>query len=335
MVFRVVKVARRYSRESMTVMVVPDRRGSVRSFRISCLFLLLIFASVVITVIGSMVWALCVVNRLQHAHAKLGIQELALIDLKRSRKELEAIIEQQKGQVRDFVQQTYWLQQKLVELEEQTLEIRDVLTERKTESSDNKWISDLKLPEVNPLMTSYLPSGGPDEPFVRASMVDLAADVIARMSLHVPSTFATLEMLRDNVMEYQRIVRHTPSLWPVEGPISSAFGYRTHPTTREWRMHEGVDIVAAHGTPIRAAGTGVVVHAGEKGGYGYSVVIDHEYGLKTLYAHMSKILVKRGGIVEKGECIGFIGSSGVSTGPHLHYEVWQDGKPVSPAYFLD
>lgn len=335
MVSRAVRVVRRYSQESITIMAIPDRSGSVRSFRVSSLFLLLSCVGLCFAVICSAVWGYCIVHRLQHAQMILSMQKLDIVELQRSRRELGAIIVEQEKQIRDFAQQTYLLQQKLVELEEQTLEIRNVLAEKKSQNLDNQWISALKLPEINLSMMSCLPSGGPAEPFIQTSMGDAAADAIARVSSQLPSTSAVLEMLRENAVKYQRIINHTPSLWPVKGLISSAFGYRLHPVTGQWRMHEGLDIASAYATPICATGAGVVIYAGEKGGYGYTVMIDHDYGMKTLYAHMSKILVQRGSRVDKGDHIGLVGSSGVSTGPHLHYEVWQDGSPVNPLNYLD
>lgn len=335
MVSRVVRVVRRYSQESITIMSVPARSGPVRSLRVSCLFLLLFCLAVCFTVICSAVWGYCMVHRLQYAQMILSMQKLDIVALQRSRGELESIIAEQEKQIGDLAQKTYLLQQKLVELEEQTLEIRGVLAERKAQNLDNKWISALKLPEINLSMVSCLPSGGPSESYIQTSMGDAAANVIARVSLQLPSTSAALEMLQENAVKYQRIINHTPSLWPVKGLISSTFGYRLHPVTGQWRMHEGLDIAAAYATPICAAGGGVVIHAGEKGAYGYTVIIDHDYGLKTLYAHMSKILVQPGSRVGKGEHIGLVGSSGVSTGPHLHYEVWRDGSPVNPVDYLD
>lgn len=335
MISRVVKVARKCSRESITIMAVPARSGSVRSFRVSRLLLLMFCLLACFAVLSSVVWGYCMVHRLQHAQMTLSMQKLDIVELQRSRRELQSIITGQNDQIRDFAHQTYLLQQRLAELEEQTLEIRDVLAERKAENSHNKWISALKLPEINLLTPSCLASGGPSEPFTKTSVGDVTKDVITRMSLQLPSTSAALEILRENALKYQRIVSHTPSLWPAKGPISSAFGYRTHPVTGQWKMHEGLDIAAAYGTPVCAAGAGMVIHAGEKGAYGYAVIIDHDYGLQTLYAHMSRILVRRGSRVEKGDHIGLVGSSGVSTGPHLHYEVWQDGRPVNPADYLD
>nr|WP_314441734.1 M23 family metallopeptidase [uncultured Sphingomonas sp.] len=121
-------------------------------------------------------------------------------------------------------------------------------------------------------------------------------------------------------------------LTPVAGPITSGFGGRMHPILRFIRMHNGVDYGAGWGAPIVAAADGQVVRAGWAGGYGRQVRIAHAGGLTTSYSHMSRIVAGEGGLVRRGELIGYVGSSGLSTGPHLHYEVLKDGTPVNPLH---
>ena len=117
-------------------------------------------------------------------------------------------------------------------------------------------------------------------------------------------------------------------IWPVDGPVVSGFGMR-------WgRMHEGIDIAAASGTPIHAAASGTVIHAGWLGGYGNLVVLDHGNGLATAYAHASAILVGVGQQVSQGETISLVGSTGHSSGPHLHFEVRVNGTAVDPLGYL-
>jgi len=118
--------------------------------------------------------------------------------------------------------------------------------------------------------------------------------------------------------------------WPVNGPITSPFGYRNDPVLGGNRLHAGVDIGASSGTPIKAAGDGVVVMAGWNGGYGNFTLIDHGGGLATGYGHQSRIGVSIGQHVSTGEVIGYVGSTGASTGPHLHWEVRVNGTPVDP-----
>lgn len=117
---------------------------------------------------------------------------------------------------------------------------------------------------------------------------------------------------------------------PLRGPLTSWFGLRAHPLFGRRHFHTGVDIAAPSGTPVRAADEGTVLYAGWYGGYGKLVVLDHGQGVSTLYAHLSKILVTVGQRVAQHQLIGRVGSTGYSTGPHLHFEVRRNGRPVDP-----
>jgi len=119
-------------------------------------------------------------------------------------------------------------------------------------------------------------------------------------------------------------------IWPVHGRITSPFGYRYHPILHFGRMHKGVDIAAPSGSPIVATADGQVIRAGWAGGYGRQVRLAHGGGIVTSYSHMSSIAAAPGTIVRQGQVIGYIGSSGLSTGPHTHYEVLKDGVAVNP-----
>jgi murein DD-endopeptidase MepM/ murein hydrolase activator NlpD len=120
---------------------------------------------------------------------------------------------------------------------------------------------------------------------------------------------------------------------PVQGRMTSPFGYRVHPILRYRRLHTGIDFGAAYGTPIVAAAAGQVSSAGWDGGYGRAVRITHGGGLLTLYGHMSRLAVSPGQSVAAGQVIGYVGSTGMSTGPHLHYELHRNGQRINPASF--
>ena len=122
--------------------------------------------------------------------------------------------------------------------------------------------------------------------------------------------------------------------WPAEGEITSPFGWRVHPIFGTQRLHTGIDIGADYGDAIRAADGGVVIHADWMGGYGNAVIIDHGNGISTLYAHNSQLLVSEGQTVSKGQTVARCGSTGYSTGPHLHFEVRHNGSPVNPLNYL-
>jgi murein DD-endopeptidase MepM/ murein hydrolase activator NlpD len=137
----------------------------------------------------------------------------------------------------------------------------------------------------------------------------------------------------------EKMLSHIPSIQPVRNTELkrgiSGFGYRIDPIYRTRRMHSGVDFTADKGTEVYATGDGVIeVVERKRWGYGKSIIINHGFGFKTLYAHLSEFKVKQGQKIKRGELIGLIGSTGRSTGPHLHYEVIKDGKKVNPiGYF--
>ena len=122
--------------------------------------------------------------------------------------------------------------------------------------------------------------------------------------------------------------------WPVSGEITSLYGYRTHPIWGTTIFHSGIDIGVDEGTPVHAADGGTVVWSGWMGGYGYAVVIDHGNGMSTLYGHNSELAVSEGQDVSKGQVIAYAGSTGNSTGPHVHFEVRISGDPVDPMGYL-
>lgn len=123
-------------------------------------------------------------------------------------------------------------------------------------------------------------------------------------------------------------------IFPSNGPVTSIFGWRIHPILGYRRFHAGIDFGADYGSPIFAADSGVVIFAGWYGGYGNAVIVDHGGGITTLYGHASQLYVREGETVQRGQAIAAIGSTGLSTGPHLHFEVRRNGEPTDPAAFL-
>lgn len=131
-----------------------------------------------------------------------------------------------------------------------------------------------------------------------------------------------------------RFLNASPDDLPLDGWVTSGFGYRRSPYSGVYRMHYGIDIAAPMGVPIRAPSDGKVLHAAYEPGYGNMVVLDHGYGVATVYGHASSLFVKDGGWVKKGDEIARVGSTGSSTGPHLHYEIHVDGIPTNPLVFV-
>jgi murein DD-endopeptidase MepM/ murein hydrolase activator NlpD len=139
----------------------------------------------------------------------------------------------------------------------------------------------------------------------------------------------------DSLSSHQTRFAATPSIMPTAGWLTSAFAAeRVHPILHLARPHEGIDIAAPMGAVIEAPAAGVVTDVKWEDGYGNLLTIDHGYGLVTRYAHCSRIFVVRGTRVKRGQKIALVGSTGLATGPHLHYEVWVNGKPVDPIHYV-
>lgn len=181
---------------------------------------------------------------------------------------------------------------------------------------------------------------------IRAEVADelaqqeaLLGDINSEIANH-EDHFAALEReaaaLEAEIAARQRTDGTAPGrlAWPVPGPVTSAFGYRIHPITGTRRLHAGIDLAGSSGQPIAAAGAGTVILAQTYGGYGNTIVIDHGGGLTTLYAHQSSLAVSNGQSVSTGDLIGYVGSTGFSTGPHLHFETREWGSPVDPMGYL-
>lgn len=161
-------------------------------------------------------------------------------------------------------------------------------------------------------------------------MHTLAEDLVIDVGMEELRQQELILSLREN----REFLVATPSIWPSEGHLSSTFGYRTSPFTGQAAMHAGLDVANKVGTPIVAPAKGRVTFTGWDGAYGICVTINHGNAVTTRYAHMQRSVVKEGQMVNRGELIGYVGNTGRSTGPHLHYEVRVGGVPVNPMRYI-
>jgi murein DD-endopeptidase MepM/ murein hydrolase activator NlpD len=145
---------------------------------------------------------------------------------------------------------------------------------------------------------------------------------------------SSLRELQEYFEDQRSLLASTPSLWPTRGWVTSDFGTRLDPYTAERMAHRGMDIATPHGQPVLSPSDGTVVFTGVENGYGKVLVVDHGYGVKTRYGHLSEIFVKAGDRVKRGGKIAAVGNTGRSTGPHLHYEVRVNGIPENPRKFI-
>jgi murein DD-endopeptidase MepM/ murein hydrolase activator NlpD len=143
-----------------------------------------------------------------------------------------------------------------------------------------------------------------------------------------------LDSVRDGVERRHALASATPSVWPVAGWLTSAYGRRRDPITNGADFHPGLDISADYGQPVLATGDATVASAGPNGAYGNMVMLDHGFGIVTKYGHLSRFGVRGGEQVKRGQVIGYVGSTGRSTGAHLHYEIWMNGRLTNPMTLL-
>lgn len=168
-----------------------------------------------------------------------------------------------------------------------------------------------------------------------SSIDDVMKNLMSRITVEKNSYNEIDNLLKNK----EQLLAHTPAIQPVSNKdlerIASGFGHRIDPIYKTIKMHEGLDFTCPAGTPIYATADGTVTTAGNKGnGFGNHVIINHGYGYETLYGHMLKVKVKEGQKVKRGEVIGYVGSTGKSTGPHCHYEVHKNGQKIDPIYFF-
>jgi murein DD-endopeptidase MepM/ murein hydrolase activator NlpD len=143
-----------------------------------------------------------------------------------------------------------------------------------------------------------------------------------------------LRLLEQVAEKRATILRFTPTIWPVRGNITSHYGNRLDPFNGDAELHLGLDIAGIYGTPVHAPADGVVIYAARKAAYGYLIIVDHGNGLTTRHGHLSRFNVRVGQRIRKNDVIGFVGTTGRSTAPHLHYEVRQNDHPVNPRNYL-
>lgn len=171
------------------------------------------------------------------------------------------------------------------------------------------------------------------------ALVNSMSAQLNNLSLRMAYQLKSFNAIDNMVKNKAKLIAAIPSIQPVSNRnlkrVASGFGYRIDPIYKDRRLHPGLDFTAPIGTPIYAAADGVVKDAGfNTGGYGNRVVVNHGFGYETLYAHMVRIKARVGTKVKRGEVIGYVGSTGKSTGPHLHYEVHKNGTVLDPIYFF-
>ncbi len=234
--------------------------------------------------------------------------------------------------LRDFMNRIFYLNL----IFEKDKQMVDELEKKKTEKRIHLQNLSLKLDEISRKRDELNSKKAKLNQLVREKRI-----LLSRISQNAQLTERQLKELEEESKRIEEEIRRLQGAYkgpawtgkfvrPVEGRITSYFGRRFHPIIKKWKNHDGLDIAAPHGTPVKAGGDGRVIYTGWRGGYGKTIIIDHGNRVTTLYAHLSRIAVSTGTVVKAGQVIGYVGSTGYSTGPHLHFEVRKNGKPVNP-----
>jgi murein DD-endopeptidase MepM/ murein hydrolase activator NlpD len=201
--------------------------------------------------------------------------------------------------------------------------------------------------EFTELSTTMSALRGAEKEFRRLFSLDSKEEVLEHVDIsdsgsidmeilkkQVRSTIENVGEIRDYLHVHRDIYMSTPKELPVDGRISSTYGKRKNPITGKEEFHTGLDISASSGSPVKATAYGIVSFSGWSGGNGYLVVLEHGHGFSTFYAHNRKNVVKVGQKVKRGDVISYLGTTGSSTGPHVHYEIWKEGRHVNPKQYI-
>ena len=239
--------------------------------------------------------------------------------------------------VRDeFAQRDRFMRENLDAMARKVGEMQAKLIKLEAMSERVSGLAGVKPEEVLQIAKPALAEGGKGGPFVPADApsLDQLKGLVGALDEQTEQNTDLFTMIESRLLESRLQSLMVPNSRPVAGPVGSGFGFRADPFSGRAALHTGLDFPADTGTPINAAAGGVVLVAEVHPQYGNLVELDHGRGLITRYAHTSKMLVKIGDIVKRGQPIALVGSSGRSTGPHLHFEVLVDGVPQNPAKFL-
>ncbi len=297
--------------ESFTLIVVPDRHAEVKRFHLRKIWVFQAIAAVAVVVLIGLVMAGHYASVVAEARENPNLRDENL----KLKSEL-AVIREQLAHVGQTLDRVERFDQKL------------------------RAITLLSDPQRNLAMgpteqQALVPSG--ENQFVRSKDADgpqVIGQKLDKLSAEATRQEQSLQELQAYFQDQKSLLASVPSVWPTRGWVTSDFGSRLDPYTSERVMHAGLDIAGPHGKEVVSPSDGTVVFAGLEGGYGNVVVLDHGYGIKTRYGHLSSIKVKSGEKVKRGDVIAALGNTGRSTGPHLHYEVRVNGIAQNPRKFI-
>lgn len=310
---KLIDIWRRLREKRITFISVPTDGSATHSVTVACSSLLiavLLASSLIAGGIGLVYYSYSQIKKTAALSAQLAVQELR-------NRELREEMKNQAEQIEYLSNRVVTMEAALLTLKDYSYEINELLKRIGVSGVE-------RIPQLD--TAAFNGKGGP--------LLQVVASKLDSIEQTVPEHQRNLREVYEALKKRIHRLEHTPSIWPAQGWVSSPFGHRVDPFTGRRAFHEGIDIANHKGTRIVAAASGTVTYAGYMGGYGKVVIIDHGYGIETRYGHNQEIKVRKGESVSKGQLIALMGSTGRSTGAHLHYEVRINGTPVSPWKYL-
>lgn len=303
-----------------TFMFIPESKSDVKSYRMPIWFPKFVTISIILLVLASSAcFSILSALKLKYESSIIQIGKLT------------AINNSQKVEIEKLQKNSQEVQKRLEENSRMLDEVKQAVGI--TPSSADKSIRiRLASPEDSSPLSLQKEESNPD-------MSDKIANIESDFASLSDKIAIQKQLINDSLGPIKSKLAYLmakPSIVPVAASITAGFGYRKNPfTSRGSEFHKGIDFAASYGETVAATGDGIVIFSGWNAGYGRTVIISHGYGISTLYAHNSKLLVKQGDKVKKGQAISKVGNTGRSTGTHLHYEVKLNGKNVNPAKYFN
>lgn len=325
-------------RKHLLLLWIRDATRPVKFFRIHTKLLWVTFVMILFLLIASVCYHIST-DRFNHAEIE-RLQERQRQEYERYLQDIlhkDAYISELQHQLFHFQQQLEPVQRKLKQLEQLEYDVQQLLSAGFDTTIDPIELSH-KTKLDNDVLNKINAIGGIYQEPELEHWETLIADTneqLHQLRLDMDDIFSQFTEMKQVLLEHEHQKRYTPSIWPSDSrTITSGYGIRIDPFNGNPNFHNGIDFAGNVGDPIYATADGTVSETGSDNQKGNYILLEHEYGWSTMYMHLSKVEVKKGDIITKGQQIGKMGSTGRSTGPHLHYEVWQDGKPVNPQYYL-
>lgn len=327
--------------KSFTMMIVPHSGKDIKKFKVP--------KAAIKVVCGALIVSFCYTGYITHKystqqesfHEKYDLLNNQFLSQLEKTNSLNIVSENQKKEIEDLKNTTDVVKERLEHLAELESQIREkyglqAAAPIRVMDSDKVVVTRGLVKSVSTdnddFDTFNIENYYGDEDYIQDDILL----ILNSLTDEIDSQTSSLEGLMSEVDSRVKYLDHRPSRYPVSGRITSRYGYRLNPITGVgYEFHQGIDLAANQGAPVYASGAGRVIYSAYQGSYGNLIIIDHGYGLKTAYAHNSANLAKVGQNVKKGDLIGRVGSTGRSTGPHVHFEIRQNNSPIDPIKFLN